>query len=177
MPQSTLKRYLSLFETVFMTNMLPAWSTNLTSRLIKSPKVHLNDSGLAAHLMGMNRARLSVPSPIYGQLLETFVVGEFAKLAAWAQHRVKLFHYRTLANREVDLVLESADGRVIGIEIKASTQVDARDFAGLRSLAEDAGARFAYGIVLHNGDTIASFGRGFQAAPISILWRTQQAEP
>jgi uncharacterized protein len=60
---------------------------------------------------------------------------------------------------------------VIGIEVKSATSVDARDFAGLKSLAEDAGDRFTYGIVLHGSDSLVSFGNAFQAAPISLLWR------
>ena len=170
-PQTTLKRYLALFETVFLFNPLPAWSTNLSTRLIKSPKVHLIDTGLAAHLLGYNAKRLAANPAVYGQLLESFVVGELNKLASWAEHRVKLYHYRTSTNREVDVVLENQDGRVIGIEVKAAAQADSRDFNGLRALAEDAADRFAYGIVLYSGEAVVSFGNVLQAAPISILWR------
>ncbi len=169
-PQSTLKRYLALLETIFLTRRVPAWSTNRGSMLIKSPKLHVLDSGLACHLQGHDAARLGQPHAI-GPLLESFVVGELEKLAAASSARVKLYHYRTLGQREVDIVLESSDGRVIGIEVKAATHVDARDFAGLRALADDAGERFAYGIVLHASDSLVSFGKTFQAAPISLLWR------
>ncbi len=170
-PQTTLKRYLALFETVFLFNPLPAWSSNLSTRLIKSPKVHLIDTGLAAYLLGHNAKRLAANPVLYGQLLESFVVGELNKLASCADHRVRLYHYRTTTNREVDVVLENQDGRVIGIEIKAAAQADSRDFNGLRALAEDAGDRFAYGIVLYAGEAVVSFGNTLQAAPISLLWR------
>lgn len=170
LPQSTLKRYLTLLETVFLARRLPAWSTNLGHRLIKSPKLHVVDSGLACHLSGHDAARLEA-SHALGPALESFVVGELEKLAAASTTRVAAYHYRSLLQREVDVVLESADGRVIGIEVKSSAEVSARDFAGLRSLAEDAGDRFAYGIVLHRSDSLVSFGKAFQAAPISLLWR------
>ncbi|MEO7741647.1 MAG: ATP-binding protein [Usitatibacter sp.] len=173
MPQSTLKRYLALFESVFLTRMLPAWSTNRGSRLIKSPKVHLVDSGLAAHLLGLDAAGLAAHPHLSGQLLESFVAGEVAKLAAASSRRLSLHHFRTLTNREVDIVLESGDGRVIGIEVKSASKVEARDFAGLRSLAEEAGKHFAYGVVLHTGETVASFGPTLQAAPVSLLWRAR----
>jgi predicted AAA+ superfamily ATPase len=169
-PQSTLKRYLTLLEGVFLTRRLPAWSTNRGHRLIKSPKLHVVDSGLSSHLLGLDAARLARPHAL-GPLLESFVVGELERLAAASRTRVALYHYRSLVQREVDVVLESADGRVIGIEVKSATQVDARDFAGLKALAEDAGDRFAYGIVLHGSDSVVSFGNALQAAPISLLWR------
>lgn len=170
LPQSTLKRYLTLLETLFLARRLPAWSTNLGHRLIKSPKLHLVDSGLSCHLLGHDAARLAQPHAM-GPLLESFVVGELEKLAAVSGTRVTLYHYRSLLQREVDVVLESSDGQVIGIEVKTTTHVEARDFAGLRALAEDAGDRFAYGIVLHASDSLVSFGKALQAAPISLLWR------
>ena len=169
-PQSTLKRYLTVLETVFLTRRTPAWSTNLGSRLIKSPKLHVVDSGLSSHLLGYDAMRLAQPHAA-GPLLESFVVGELEKLAAASRTRVTLHHYRTLGQREVDIVMESSEGRVIGIEVKSSSEVDARDFGGLRSLAEDAGERFAYGLVLHGSDSLVSFGSTFQAAPVSLLWR------
>lgn len=170
LPQSTLKRYLALLETVFLTRRLPAWSTNLGQRLIKSPKLHVVDSGLSSHLLGHDASRLAQPHAL-GSLLESFVVGELEKLATASRTRVTLHHYRSLAQREVDIVVESSDGRVIGIEVKSTTHVDVRDFTGLKALAEDAGDRFAYGIVLHASDSLVSFGNAFQAAPVSLLWR------
>lgn len=172
MPQSTLKRYLALFESVFLTRTLPAWSTNRGSRLIKSPKLHLVDTGLAAHLLGLDAAGLSAHPHLAGPLLESFVAGELARLAAGSARRLRLHHFRTMANREVDIVLESGDGRIIGIEVKAASKVEARDFAGLRALAEEAGKQFFYGLVLHGGETVAAFGPNLQAAPVSLLWRT-----
>lgn len=173
MPQSTLKRYLALFESVFLTRMLPAWSTNRGSRLIKAPKLHLVDTGLAAYLLGLDAAGLAAHPHLAGPLLESFVVGELAKLVAGSSRRVRLHHFRTLANKEVDIVLEAADGGVVGIEVKAASIVDARDFAGLRALAEEAGGRFLYGVVLHTGETVASFAPNLQAAPVSMLWSAQ----
>ncbi|MEW6638365.1 MAG: ATP-binding protein, partial [Actinomycetota bacterium] len=111
MPQSTLKRYMALLETVFLVQTLPAWSANLGKRLVKSPKSIVCDTGLAAHLQGVDAQRLSAEPVLAGPLLENFVAMELKKQITWSETRPSLYHFRTQAGREVDLVLEDAAGR------------------------------------------------------------------
>lgn len=170
-PQTTLKRYLTLLEATFLFRPLPAWSANLGKRLIKSPKIHLIDSGLAAHLAGHTADSVTRNPVHFGGLLETFVVGEIRKQAAWSATRTRLYHYRTVTGREVDLVLEDAAGRLVGIEVKAAASVSAKDFAGLDTLAEDSGGRLSAGICFYTGEQVVSFGRSRYALPVSALWR------
>lgn len=171
-PQSTLKRYLGILEKLFLFEPLPAWSSNRGKRLIKSPKVYLSDPGLAAFLLGIESARLLEKGPFSGRLLELFIVQELRKQTSWAQGRYRLYHYRTAPGMEVDAVLESADGRIAGIEVKAAASVRSEDFKGLRSLAETAGSHFARGIILYNGRSTVSFCETMAAVPISALWNT-----
>ena len=175
LPQSTLKRYMALLETTFLLQFLPAWSGNLSKRLVKSPKLVLNDTGLVAHLLGIEVAKFVKPELI-GLLLENFVVMELRKQATWSRRRVRFYHFRTHAGREVDIVLEDAAGRVVGLEIKASTTVRGDDFRGLRGLAEDLGDRFHRGVVLYTGAESIPFGKHLHALPVQTLWRTPLAE-
>lgn len=168
---TTLKRYLSLLEATFLLQPLPAWSANLGKRLIKSPKIHLVDTGLCAHLTGLTKQRLTPDLTAFGPLLESFVVGELRKQVTWSELRLKLYHYRTTAGRGVDVVLEDAAGRLVGVEVKATATVTKKDFAGLQTLAEDTGKRFVRGLVLHNGEEAVSFGEHQMALPISAIWR------
>ncbi len=167
---TTLRRYLALLELTYLLRLLPAWSTNLSKRLVKSPKVHLVDSGLAAHLALHDRGALSRNDPLFGALLETFVVAELSKQASWSLVRPSLYHFRSAAGREVDVVLEAGGGRVVGVEVKASASVNENDFAGLRTLAAEAGKKFVRGVLLYGGDTVLPFGDGLIAVPISALW-------
>ncbi len=64
------------------------------------------------------------------------------------RHRPSLFHFRTHAGREVDLVLEDARGRVVGIEVKSAASASTSDFDGLRALAETARTAFVQGVLL-----------------------------
>lgn len=170
MPQSTVKRYVALLETVFLVRMLPAWTSNLSSRVIKSPKVHLLDSGLTASLLGIDRKRLDADGSIRGHLLESFVAMELVKLAAVSTIRPKAHHFRTTSGREVDVVLEATDGRIVGVEVKASASIDPSAFRGMEALREAAGDRFHRGITLYGGDQVVPFGKGLWAMPFAELW-------
>jgi predicted AAA+ superfamily ATPase len=168
---TTLKRYLALLEATFLLQPLPAWSAQLGKRLIKSPKTYLIDSGLMAHLTGQTLQRLAQNATFSGQLLECFVVAELRKQITWSETRANLFHFRTTTGRDVDVVLEDASGRLVGMEIKAATMAGQNDFLGLRALAEATGERFVRGLVLYGGDNIVPFGDKFTAIPVSALWR------
>ena len=73
---------------------------------------------------------------------------------------------------EVDIVIEAADGRIAGVEVKAGATVRSRDFNGLRHLASRVGDGFAAGTVLYTGREPLSFGDRLWALPVSALWET-----
>ncbi len=170
-PVNTLRRYLTLLEAVFLIETVPAWSGSLGKRLVKAPKLMLRDTGLLAHLMGVDAERLLGRPDLLGGPLETFVAGELRKLLGWASSRARIHHYRTLPGEEVDLLLERADGQVVGVEVKASGSLQARDFKGLKALAESLGAAFHGGVVLYTGQEVLPFGVNIWAVPVSALWQ------
>jgi predicted AAA+ superfamily ATPase len=170
-PLMSLRRYLALLEASFLIYRLPAWSCNYGKRLTKHPKLHLTDSGLAANLLKVNKTRLLENPDLLGPLLESFVVMELIKQVGWSDVRPKLFYLRT-QTAEVDLVAESRDGLVAGVEVKAASVVDDRDFKGLRELRELTGKKFVRGVVLYLGTEVASFGDGMFAVPVSALWQS-----
>lgn len=170
-PNTTVRRYLSLLQATFLYQPLPAWSSNLGKRLSKSPKIPLIDSGLAAHLTGATRESLARNPVFFGHLLETFVVRELRKQIGWSDGRVSLYHYRTTTGREVDIVLEDAAGRLVGLEVKASSTVVRQDFSGFDALSEDSAGRIVRGIVLYSGAQPVSFAERYVALPLSALWR------
>ncbi len=172
LPQSTVKRYMALFEMTFLSQPLPAWSTNMGKRLIRSRKVVLNDTGLLAHLIGLNEERIRADPNTFGPLLENFVIMELRKQATWSKIQPQFFHFRTRKGQEVDIVLENAAGEIVGIDVKASSTVNSRDFKGLRYLSELLGDRFLRGIVLYTGDQPVPFASNLYALPVSTLWRS-----
>ena len=169
-PNTTLKRYLALLEATFLIQPLPAWSANLSKRLVRAPKLLLCDTGLLAHLLGVDARRLAAERALVGALLENFVAMELAKQASWSEVRPAIHHFRTHAGEEVDVVLEDAAGRVVGIEVKAAATVGARDLRGLRALAEALGKKFVRGVVLYTGTEVIPFGERVHAVPLEALW-------
>jgi len=167
---TTLRRYLSLLEAAFILQTLPAWSPNLGKRLVKSPKIHLIDTGLAAHLRGDTDAAALMHSASLGPLLESFVLQEIRKLIDFSPTDFAAFHFRTSGGREVDIVLEGPGQTIVGIEIKAASSVSTGDFSGLKALADIAGVRFMRGVVLYLGDKLLPFGDKLNALPVSALW-------
>jgi len=169
--RATVRNYLTYLDTVFLTTEVLAWSTNLNSRLSKTPEVFLTDSGLAAHLLGTSEADLRrVGHPALGGLVETFVHAELMKLAAVSEIPVSMWHFRENDDREVDFILEGPGGAVVGIEVKATTSPGADSAKHLRWLRERLGERFTAGVVLHLGQRASSFGDGIHALPVSALW-------
>jgi len=169
-PQTTLKRYLALLEIGFLVRRLPAWSANLTTRLVKTPKIYITDSGLLTHLLATDSQRMGDEPTQFGQVLESFVVNEIDRQATWSDVPVRLLHYRTHVGREVDLVLEDDRGRLVGVEVKATASPAASDFSGLRSLAEAAGESFHRGVLLCLSREPVPFGPRLQTLPLSALW-------
>jgi len=171
LPQTTLKRYMALLEATFLLQPVPAWSSNLGKRLVKAPRLALADTGLMAHLAGLAPGRLAAEPQLAGPLLHDFVLMELRKQIGWSAVRPRLFHLRTQGGEEVDILLEDAAGRVVGIEVKSSASVGASDFRGLRGLADALGSRFVRGVVLYSGTEAFPFGARLHALPVSPLWR------
>jgi predicted AAA+ superfamily ATPase len=170
MPQSTLKRYMGLLQALFLYYPLPAWSSNLGQRLIKSPKVLLSDTGLLAFLSGVTPSRLRQDPSAGGHILENFVAMELVKQASWSETQFQMFHFRTLAGAEVDIVMEDEVGRLVGIEVKASATPASSDFKGLKLLAECSGEKFVRGIVLYTGREVIPFAKNLTAVPLHSIW-------
>jgi predicted AAA+ superfamily ATPase len=166
----TVRRYVGILEQVYLVRRLEPWFRNQLKRLVKTPKLHFLDSGLLAALRGLTLERLATDRKPFGALLETFAFAELAKQVTWSEGHHVLNHYRDKDGEEVDVVIERDDGAVIGVEVKASATVDAKDFSGLHRLAAACGPAFRSGIVLFDGTQAVPFGERLMAAPISCLW-------
>lgn len=171
-PERSVPGYLDALKNVFLIDVLPAWGTNLTRRVISKPKVFLQDPATAASLVGVDAASLEmqISSSFTGGLLESFVATELLKQQEWSAIPFKLFHFRDSTGKEVDLVMESRNREVVGVEVKAAVSLQGKDFSGLRHLQKLAGERFRCGILLYAGKESLPMGPGLWAMPISALW-------
>jgi len=168
--QTTLKRYFSLLEMLFLVVRLPSWERYRAKRMVKAPKVFLPDSGLLAHLAGITEDALVPGTGLPGGLVETYVLGELLKHLAFSEKGLTLNHYRTQTNIEVDFILENRLGKLTGIEVKASGSVDGKDFKAMRHLKETEPQSFQRGIVLYAGREVVPFAVDMFAVPLSMFW-------
>ena len=168
----TIREYVTLLEQVFLLEELPSWHSNRLSRLVKRPKLHVGDTGLACALLGVDAVGLWADRTLMGQLLETFIYRELQRQASWHDSLMTFFHFRDRDGFEVDIVMERGTQAVAGVEVKAGATVTASDFRGLRKLKDAVGDRFAGGVVLYDGEMSASFGDRLHAVPIPLLWET-----
>jgi predicted AAA+ superfamily ATPase len=175
-PRTSLDRYLTLLEHVFLVRRLPAWHTNRIKQITKGPKILLSDSALLAHLLRTDRKRLADDDSLLGAVLECFVGMELTKQLSATKTRASLLHTRTASGGEVDFILEGADGRLAGIEVKASATVRGEDFKHLATVRNRIGdERFVRGVVLYTGEERLPFGERLEAWPLSMLWTDADA--
>lgn len=166
----TIRDYVTLLERIFVLEELIPWHSNRLKRLVKTPKLHVTDSGLACALLGLSADDLWEDRELLGQMLETFVYGELRRQASGFDEGIEFSHYRDKDGAEVDIVIEHSGSRVSGVEVKASSSVHPTDFRGLRRLREASGKRFACGVVLYDGELTVGFGDGMFAVPLSEIW-------
>ena len=171
--EKTVKRYMEILELMFIIRRLHPYTRNSAKRaVVGMPKLHFVDTGLACHILGMKKAEVLHTTQFFGGLVENFVVCELLKHSTWAEEEVNFFHFRDTARHELDLVIEQSDGKVVGVEVKASMTVKAEDFKGLSSFADYAKDRFHHGVLFYSGDKILPFrinGIVFHALPLSWL--------
>ena len=166
----TTKKYIHLLEQVFLVKQLSAWQTNEYKRLIKTPKLHMTDTGLTCSLRGINQTALLQHPENFGVLLETFVINELQKQAGWMNEELTFYHYRDKDKVEVDCIIENAQGDCFAIEIKAAATLTSKDFHGLQRFKSIAGERFKFGVLLYDGDITTAFGDNLFAVPLGALW-------
>jgi hypothetical protein len=172
--RSTAESYLAWIESTFLVHRLPAWSRSAGTKVVHRPKLHVCDSALGAAIVGKDAAALDRRhEPMTGPLVESFAIAEIAKQLTWSQTSARLHHFRDRDGVEVDAVIEATDGRVVGVEIKASTVArpeDATPLRILRARLDRAGSDFVAGIVFHTGDRRLRLDDRLYGLPLADLW-------
>lgn len=171
LPHPTVRRYLNILEVGYQFYELPPYFSNLGKRLVKTPKLYAMDSGLLAHMTGIDSWEEATARGQTGALLETWAVGELRALNQLSARPSTMCFWRTSGGREVDLVLERST-KLLAVEIKASGTVTYADTLGLREMREALGHRFHLGIVGYLGETAAALDRSLCVIPLGSMLGT-----
>ncbi len=167
----TAEAYEQLLQNLLVAHVVPAWWTNRLKRLAKSPKRYLVDAGLVAALVRLDLAGLMRDGNLLGRILDTFVMSQLRAELSRCDSRPRLYHLHDQdGRREVDILVEYGAGRVLGLEVKATSAPKSDDARHLMWLRDELGDRFVGGIVLHSGSRLFRLGDRIVAAPISSLW-------
>lgn len=172
LPASTATAYLDLLESVQLYRPIRPWTPNLAKREVGKSKSVILDSALAMRLAGVTPRQLAnlLHQEALGRFLEGFVASELLRQRTWTSVPFELYHYRDTDGAEVDLVMETEDGDVIAIEVKAASSFSAKQFAGLAKLQVALGDRFKAGIVLNTAREGYRYAPKLWGMPIAALW-------
>lgn len=156
----TSRRYIEYLSLSYQTILLQPWRTNITSTMVKSPKLYWVDNGLMKQTGGTGDA-------LTGGLFENYVVSEIWKWCSTVAEDAGIYFYRTRSGMEVDVLLETPRG-LIGMEIKLRERVTRSDMTGLEKLAEVCKDKWCGGIVVYFGNRIEQQSKTVWAVP---SWR------
>ena len=168
--RETVENHLAACERLYLVRRLQPWHRHAAKRLIKTPKLHFVDSGLAATLADLTAEDWHDQRDRFGHLLETFVLQQLTAQAGWTDPDLRFWHYRDKDQVEVDFVI-TRGRRTWGVEVKATATPTQADISGLRRLAAQCGNDFAGGVLIHAGAHQVTLGDPrFLAVPLAKLW-------
>lgn len=168
--RQTVAHYLQLLEQLYLFESLPAWHKNEAKRVVKTPKIHIVDTGLLCALKRIREENIANNPHVFGRFLESYVVNEIKRMSTWYDEPLEFSHYRDKDQIEVDLMLETHSGITIAIEVKAAATLVNSDFNGLRRVQNLVGKEFLMGIILYDGDHTIQHGDKLFSVPIGCLW-------
>jgi len=133
----TISEWLNILEATHQILLVPPYFENLGKRLVKSPKLYFGDTGLAAHLLGIENERQLEKSTFWGPLFENFVATEIVKAQINAGRKKDLYFFRDREGLEVDFLVPKKGGRLALIEAKATRTVRPEAVEAMARLAKN----------------------------------------
>ena len=165
---NTVKTWLSVLEATYQVIVLRPYFSNTGKRLVKTPKVYFTDTGTLCYLSGLKDPEHAASGPMAGSIFETAVLGEIFKTCLARGEDPQLYFWRTSTGTEVDLIVET-EGRLIPVEIKATSTPRPAMAAGIEAFRKDFPRRAASGFVIHMGDVRLPAGPSAIALPFRDL--------
>ena len=169
LPFSTLRRYMNLLEVTYQVFLLRPYFSHAGKRLVKTPKLYFNDTGMAAHLSGLDTWAMIEKHAATGPMLETWVASELCKILPLLDHRFRLYFWRTQEGQEVDFLIERGD-QLVAIEVKWTGRLKEADVRGLARCAENLKDKLRFSVVLYSGNEVVPLSAKSVALPLSIFF-------
>lgn len=163
--QKTLENHLSLLKAIYQITELRPYFNNIQKQSIKSPKIYLNDSGILAHLLGINTIEKLKESSYFGMMLESYVFAELLKNSTYYGGKVHLNYYRTTTKEEIDFIVE-VEGKIIAIEVKATKTASHHLSKTISDFKKDMGEIFHKGYIFYLGEEVVPMEKDIVFYPL-----------
>ncbi len=164
MAVETARRYLEYLRLSYQAFLVQPFSENLTSQVVKTPKIYWADCGLLRSLIGRD-----ADAPMDGHFFESYCAAEIAKYVRSLELNAQLFYYRTRSGLEIDFLLQTSRG-ILALEVKGRESVAGPDLRSMKRVAGELGERWMGGLVLYRGRKIYEIEPGFWAVPTYRLF-------
>ncbi|MFT4034917.1 MAG: ATP-binding protein [Patulibacter sp.] len=167
--EKTIRSYVRLLELLHLVVAVPAWTPGVVGRSVQVPRIYIEDTGLMAHFVEADAARIEADGLLAGRAYETWVTMELQRLLPHTDVAPAMWHWRSAHGTEVDVVLEDRHGRVVAIEIKSGATIGRGDLRGINHLRDRLGERFVAGLVLCSAPQTQPCGDRAWIVPIAAL--------
>lgn len=168
----TFSKYLTLLETMFLVEQLPAYTNTDYERITKKPKLFVTDTAIMTSVLNYSMDKVRYDQDISGKLIETFVFHELAAITDCYGGDYTLYHFRDNAKHEIDFILQDNEtNSIFAIEAKAGSSIGRDDFKHISWFQKTIAKNNNFmGIILYTGKNTLSFGENLLAVPIPALW-------
>jgi uncharacterized protein len=169
LPFTTLRRYVNLLEVTYQVFRLTPYHANIGKRLVKTPKIFMNDTGMACYLRGVDDWPGLEHQGQAGSMVETWAASEILKLMAMTDYRFHLFFWRTHGGHEVDFLLEFG-GKLVAIEVKWTSRVHESSLVSLNRCHDDLKGRLLRSVILYSGTEVVPLSPKVVAIPFALFF-------
>jgi len=165
---SMVDNFLTILAQLYQVELLRPYSENIGKQFVKSPKLHMIDTGIACHLLRIKNAKRLEESHYKGQIYETFSFAELKKHIGFSEDNTDIFHYHTSDKKEIDFVLSRGE-QMLAIEVKASHSVSKGDFKHIFDFQKHSD-KDVLGIVFYMGESVLEIDEKNFAVPFGMFF-------
>jgi len=165
---SVVDNFIGILELLYQVELLRPYSENIGKQFVKTPKIHMMDTGIVCHLLKIKNADNLETSHYKGQIFETFIFSELKKHISFSADNTEIYHYRTSDKKEIDFILNRGD-QMVAIEVKASQSANKSDFKHILEL-QKISEKNILGIVFYMGEHLLEIDERNYAVPFGMFF-------
>ena len=165
---SVVDNFLTILAQLYQVELLRPYSENIGKQFVKSPKLHMIDTGIACHMLRIKNPKTLEKSHYKGQIYESFIFSELKKHISFGVDNTDIFHYHTSDKKEIDFILSRGE-QLLAIEVKASHSVERGDFKHIFDFQKRSN-RDILGVVFYMGESVLEIDENNFAVPFGVFF-------